>query len=131
MRRASYYFPILALLTALGCSQQQPRAVFVDVNSVLASDPAFVAPAVKTPTPPRTVGPSSLVLNAMPGRTLVDHSHGQIAEAKRILEQDRQQALRSLETRLRTIYSTEIDAKAQAALAARLPKDQAILNEAY
>jgi hypothetical protein len=131
MLRARHLASILVLATALGCAKEQPKAVFVDVGSILAAEPPFRAETIDLPKPPSGIGPQSYTLAPMAGRALSDRSHGQIQEARRILEQDRRQAQRTLERRLRTIYQTEVEAKAQDEIAAVQAKEAALLDAAY
>src|SRR5689334_19964739 len=122
MRTAKSAFVLLAI-AALGCSQQ-PKAVFVDVDAILAADVPTAPEAVRLPNPPAVLGPQSLIQPPLPGQTLVDRARGQVAEARKILEQDRLQAQRNLERRLRTIYVSEIDAKGQDELVALKPEQE-------
>src|SRR5262245_4039021 len=96
-------------LTAFGCSQP-PKAVFVDLNLIerrsrppeLAINNWKAKPKVAIPT-------HQAVLPRSSGVVLLDRAEGKIELARKLIEADRETAIKTLSRRLALARSEEID----------------------
>src|SRR5688500_12123319 len=96
-------------LTAFGCSRP-PRAVFIDLDLIdkMERPPELALPKWK-PRARVSFPDRQVTLPRSPGVLLLDKAEGKIQLARKLIEADREMAIRTLGRRLAAARSEEID----------------------
>ncbi|MBC8065569.1 MAG: hypothetical protein H7Y17_12110 [Chlorobia bacterium] len=122
---------IALTLTAFGCSQP-PKAVFVDLEGIYLSErPKELSSPDLNPLKSVAIPQSVSTLPRSPGVLILDKAAGKIDAARKLIEADRESAIRTLGRRLAAIRSDEIDLAKLRALEEFQEKQTAYLAKVY
>lgn len=98
-------------LLAFGCSQP-PKAVFVDLNLLARMDAPQVAGLPELPNYKLvSISPRVAILPKSSGVIILDRAAAKIEVARKLIEADRENAIRVLSRRLATLRSEQIEAE--------------------
>lgn len=97
----------LIVLVAAGCGRPA-EGVYVDVQSVLTSQPAAAHPGVTLPRPPSPLPAQSLTVPGRPAESLSDPSNTGKQTIGETIAASQQKAYRKLVARLHDFYQTEV-----------------------
>jgi hypothetical protein len=118
-------------LTAFGCSRP-PKAVFIDLDLIDRLErPPEVALSKWKPKPRVSIPAQQATLPRSPGVLLLDRAEGKIQLARKLIEADREMAIRTLSRRLASARSEEIDKDKLKALEALEKEQIAYLRQVY
>lgn len=122
---------LIGLTSAFGCSKQ-PEAVFVNLNRIAALErpESFEVPGYR-PAARVSIPPTSVTLPRSPGILILDQAAGQIDAARRLIEADREAAIRTLSRRLAAVRGSEIEAEKLKALEALRAEHEALIRSVY
>lgn len=129
MRKVS---PIaLVAFILLGCGSPQPKLVYVDLNRVLAAEPEMKQEAITLPKPPNAKGPATLKQEGMSATTVSDRTLGRLEMAKKLIAENRQTSIESLQRLLRRIYLAKAEDEITKREKDASPSQDAFFDEAF
>ena len=129
MQLPRHFLGLICLAAASGCSQA-PEAVFVDLSQV-SGELALPSPEAPKVENGKGIAAQHVTLPKSAGTVLYDRAEGKIAEARKLIDQDRQAAKRTLSRRLAAIKNKEIDDAKRKALEDLLAKQSKYLDTIY
>jgi hypothetical protein len=121
---------LLAFAAAFGCSKA-PRAVYVDLNAILAREVVKAQPPKVIALDQALIPEQVSTLSGTAGKSIPDRAGRNISEATALIQKDRASAIRTLTRRLVTIKNNEIDRQKLAAIDEMNKEQAAYLAEIY
>ncbi len=109
MRRSSYLAIIAILLS--GCAATQPDRVYVDTDSILASERAPTLEISPLPQPKAPSPPSVVKQQGLPATTTTDRTLDRLEAARRLIEENRGRSIATLSAMLTRVYLAQATAE--------------------